>query len=372
MPLLPGVGHFHHGVGQTPIGQQFHQPVELRDLRCLLLAGELHEKDGVRLTEEVLLHHGPELIVATREPDHRAVDELHRLRIELHDLLRDRHRIVERREMRDAQHLVRGQGLQRELEASEPRERALRAHQQVREVVRRQRLHHVEVVALDAPQHLRPSRFDLVPLARRDGVDASHQCAIPRRTGCDLGRRAERAALAVREPRLDREDVVHHVAVADRTGAARVVAGHAAQRRLRTGGDIHRVPESRRPQMCIQVIEHDAGLHPCGARLGVDLDDAIQMARRVDDECGTDRLTALRRAATARQHRHPGFGGNGDGRRDVVLGLGHHDAERQDLVDRSVRRVAPAARGVEEHIAPDLAGKATGDGIGNGGGGHGR
>ena len=67
-----------------------------------------------------------------------------------------------------------------------------------------------------------------------------------------------------------------------------------------------------------------------------------------------DGLTALRRAAPARQHARA-FRAR---ERDRPLGLGdrprQHHADRHDLIMRSIGRVAAAAETVEQHAAGDL------------------
>ena len=44
--------------------------------------------------------------IGEREVEHRAIDQLHRARAQLHDVLRGIHRVVEAREVRDAERLV--------------------------------------------------------------------------------------------------------------------------------------------------------------------------------------------------------------------------------------------------------------------------
>ena len=97
--LLPRVGHLHHGVGQPAVGEQFHQLVEFRHLCGLVVAGELHQQDRVGLAQEELLDDGPELLVPSARARSSCGRRVPPLRVELHDLLRDRHRVVERRGM---------------------------------------------------------------------------------------------------------------------------------------------------------------------------------------------------------------------------------------------------------------------------------
>ncbi len=66
-------------------------------------------------------------------------------------------------------------------------------------------------------------------------------------------------------------------------------------------------------------------------------------------------LAALRGAAAARQHRDAGLARDLQRRRHVLLVARHHHADGLDLVDRGIGAVAAAARGVEQHLAPERA-----------------
>ena len=147
-----------------------------------------------------------------------------------------------------------------------------------------------------------------------------------------------------------------------RARAAGVVARHAAQRRLCGGGDVHRVPQAQRLQLRVQVIQHHAGFHDGRARARIHLDHLVAgtWSRRSPapaptvwphwevpaprGRIGTPSSSAIcmprsRASSAVRGHDHA---------------HGHH------LVDRCVGRVAPAARGIEEHLAVHLADEAPG------------
>ena len=79
----------------------------------------------------------------------------------------------------------------------------------------------------------------------------------------------------------------------------------------------------------------------------VDLQQPVQVLAGVDDERGTDGLAALRRAGAARQDGHAGGHGGLGGANGLVGRARHDDAERLDLVDRRIRRIAAAIPGVE-------------------------
>ena len=59
-------------------------------------------------------------------------------------------------------------------------------------------------------------------------------------------------------------------------------------------------PEAVRLELAVQFVEHDARLDHAAAAGGVDLDQAVEIFRAVDDQREIDRLPALRGAAAAR------------------------------------------------------------------------
>ena len=55
----------------------------------------------------------------------------------------------------------------------------------------------------------------------------------------------------------------------------------------------------------VEIVEHHARLDRGGARLWVDLQDVIQVARAIQDQRQPNRLSGLRRTGAACQQRHP-------------------------------------------------------------------
>ncbi len=115
------------------------------------------------------------------------------------DVPRQVHRLVERREVHDAERLVRGQRRELELDLAEVAERSFGADEQLRHVERAAR-RHVEVVAGDAPLQLRHARLDLVALARVQRAHLRDELAMALARGGALARarRAVRARTARR------------------------------------------------------------------------------------------------------------------------------------------------------------------------------
>jgi hypothetical protein len=117
-----------------------------------------------------------------------------------------------------------------------------------------------------------------------------------------------------------------------------------------------------RPEVRIELVEHDTRLHGHRARGRVKLDDPVEMLRVIDDERCAHGLAALRGAAAARQNRHAFLDGDAESRERVFLAPRHHHADRLDLVDRRVGCVAPARCRVEQHVAPHLSLQTSGEG----------
>ena len=257
-------------------------------------------------------------------------------------------------------------GLEVEGDAGEEAERPFRADQHMGHVVAAvvARTNRVDVVAADPAQQGREALPDLAALALGQGAHPLGQLDVARLAleRLDVARHlGEAEALAAREHGVDGAHVVHHVAVADRARAATVVARHAADRGAVRGRDVDRKEQPVRREPAVEPVEHDAGLDRHRARLGVEVEDVIEVLAHVDDQRLAHRLAALRRARPARQHGHALLAGDLHGADDVLLAFRHHHADRLDLVDRGVGRVAPAAEGVEQHLALELAAEPRGE-----------
>src|SRR6266850_4372681 len=172
------------------------------------------------------------------------------------------------------------------------RERPLRADEEVRSI-RMWRTEVVEVVAGDLAQDFWEARVDLGALSLIQLFQPAHEGLI-RRWTAGIVHRTKVPALPAHRAGVDGEHVVHHVAVGDRTRAAGIVARHAAERRLRAGRDIDREPKSLRPQRGVQLVEYHAGLDD--RAFALDLQNAIEVFRVVEDERRAHRLSALRAA----------------------------------------------------------------------------
>ncbi len=172
--------------------------------------------------------------------------------------------------------------------------------------------------------------------------------------------RAESSRRTVRQQGVDCAHVVHHVAVTNGACAAGIVSGHATKRGAVGGGYIHRVPQTVSFQLPVQLIEYQAGLDYSGPFFGIPINKLVEIFAGVYDQRLVHSLAVLRGAASAGQHWDAGFSGDLQGHTHVVLGFGHHHAERHDLVDRGVGGIASAAEKIEEDVALDFLNQAGG------------
>jgi len=108
-------------------------------------------------------------------------------------------------------------------------------------------------------------------------------------------------------------------------------------------------------QLCVQFVEDDAGLNS-GPSLGdVQLENAVEVFRGVDDDAGADRLPALRGAAAAHRDRAAARGANANNGDQILARPREDDTLGIDLVNAGVGRVEGAGNPVE----PDLPGRLS-------------
>ncbi len=181
----------------------------------------------------------------------------------------------------------------------------------------------------------RPERRADQPQVRRgDGAQLLEQLG---------GRGVGPVPAAVPVEDLERDDVVRRAPVGQRVRAAGVVADHAADGAAGVRGGVRPEPQPVRSGLALQVVEDHARFDEGRHALGVDLQDAVQVAGEVEDDAGPDGVAGDGRARTA--------GGEGDAELaadaphgdDVLDRAGEDDDERDDAVVRGVGRVLGAA-----------------------------
>ena len=195
----------------------------------------------------------------------------------------------------------------------------------------------VQVVACHAAQHFGPMRLQFWFQFIRQCFDVVAQSA--RWSAC-IFIAPQIQQFAVRTPHTGPQHVVHHVAVGNAATAAGVVARHAAQRCLRAGGHIHRVPQAVFFQRCVQVVQHDAGFDNGCALVNIKIQNIAQVFAVVDDQARTHSLPALAGAATARDDRHVQVAANVQGGFNVFSRARYKHANGHDLIDRRIGGIA--------------------------------
>ena len=127
----------------------------------LILLGEFHDQHRVGIAAHGGRDDRLEHRDVAAERNHGAVDQFHRDRTQLHQMLRRIHRLVKTAEMADTEHLVADDRPQLEFDLRGEGQRAFGADQQMRHVVRRIARHQrIEIVAADAALHLwKPLRY---------------------------------------------------------------------------------------------------------------------------------------------------------------------------------------------------------------------
>ena len=115
--------------------------------------------------------------------------------------------------------------------------------------------------------------------------------------------------------------------------------------------DVDRKPHAVGPEPRVERVEHDARLHSDRHRLAIEREHAVQVPAVVDHERRANGLAALRTGAATREHRHAEFAADVEGGAHVVVRPRDQHADRLDLVDRRVGRIAAAGSAVEADLA---------------------
>ena len=159
--------------------------------------------------------------------DHRPIHQLHRFRLQRHQMLRRRHRRAKIRKLANPQHLARLDRMQHQFQRRRKRQRPLGAHQQPRQIPpparpgsRRQR---IDVIPPDAPQLLRDARRNLLRLPPPQRQHPLHQPLGPHPF-------AKPGPRPIRQHRIDRRHIIRHQPITDRLRPARIIPRHSPDR----------------------------------------------------------------------------------------------------------------------------------------------
>ena len=147
--------------------------------------------------------------------------------------------------------------------------------------------------------------------------------------------------------------MVQRFAVDHRVGATGVVADASADAGAAGGGGVGRVLHPKGGKLPVELVEDDAGLDPCPAFFGVDLQHLVQVFAEVEDYGMVDRLAGQAGPAAPGQHRDIVLPGNLHHRQHIVHVPGNHHSHRLHLVDAGVGTVQHPGKGVETDLSGD-------------------
>ena len=142
-------------------------------------------------------------------------------------------------------------------------------------------------------------------------------------------------------------DVVDRAAVAERAGAAGVVADHPADGAPGVGRGVGPEPQPERQRLALQRGVDGAGLHVGHPGLAVDAEHAVEVAGGVEHDAGPDRVAGDRGAGPAHRQGYAVLPRDRQRGHDLVGVAGADDHPRRDPVEAGVAGVERAGqRGV--------------------------
>ena len=217
----------------------------------------------------------------------------------------------------------------------------------------------VKVVAGDTARNARKFFADEVGIFVADAGEASVDFALTA-ASTDLGRkflgcsRAHGETGAVVEQHVERFHIVHDFAAHEPVDAATVVADHAAERaagvRCRVGC-VGQVVELGR---VAKAVENDAGLDSGQLGCGVDEDQAIHVARIVEDHGYIGALAGETGSGAARKYGRAHSPAGGECSLHVCRVARADDTDRKLAVVGGVGRIERAGAEIEAHLAADV------------------
>ncbi len=271
---------------------------------------ELDAEERRRVALDEALPQRVKLRTSCRVTEDEAVHDLDRGRLVRQDQRRGRERFEKIVEL----HREHGLGLRQRHEVQacleHDAERALGSHEELRQVERLARQERVEVVAADAPQHLREPAFDLVRVLGGQAAAPSGSIATAARSPDD----ASASSSSVHRPRAERP-------CRRRAALPARARDRSSCRRTRTARRSSCWPSCRRPwrgspstyrvrsaaRAASSAAFSSSSTMPGSTRahrsVGPHLEQAVEVLGRVDDQAAANRLAGLRRAAAAHRER---------------------------------------------------------------------
>ena len=217
-----------------------------------------------------------------------------------------------------------------------------------------------QVVSRDAARDVRKASADLLAVSIAQVAQAAVDLAAAASGGDDAlelfpGRGAHRQAGTVVQDDLQLLHVVGGAASHHRVHAAGVVANHASQRAVVVRRGIGSEGEVPLLRLVAERVEHQAGLHARAPVLVVDLEDAVQVLRAVDDDRHIAALPGQAGATATHRDGRAKVARRGHCLHHVLHAARHHHPDGDLPVVGAIRRVEGAAAVVESHLAPHPA-----------------
>jgi len=110
-------------------------------------------------------------------------------------------------------------------------------------------------------------------------------------------------------------------------------------------------------ELGVELIKHDTRLHRDATILDVEIDNSVEILRRINDEGFVDRLSALGCAAASRRYADADISRNRQRRAHVVVGFRNDNAKWHHLIDRRVGGIATAREMIKQNVATGIAAK---------------
>ncbi len=263
---------------KAEIGHQLAELLQAPDVLGLSFLGEFDDQHRVGIAAHRGADDGLEHRDFAAQRDHGAIDQFDRDRAQFYEMLSRIHGFIKTAEMADAQDLVADHRPQLQFDLRGESQGALGSHQQMRHVVRRIARHQrIEIIAADAALHFWkfPGDFSRLAFAKRQHVAEQIEATLIRIQLLEVARHlAEMQQGAVGKGSIHRARVVAHGAVSQRTPAAGIIAGHAADGGAGGGGNVDRKPQPVLFELPVEVVEHDPRFDHAGSIFDVQRDDA--------------------------------------------------------------------------------------------------
>src|SRR5215471_6741903 len=133
--------------------------------------------------------------------------------------------------------------------------------------------------------------------------------------------------------------------------AGRIVGDHSANRRARTGSNVRTKTKTVRPEEIVELIQNHACPNADRTFVDIEIVDLSIVAREIDNQTFADCVSNQTGARTAGSDRNIFIGGCFNDRACLLRAGWKGDAERLDLVNRSVSGVELAGQIIEPHVA---------------------